>query len=76
MIHISGGFAMPASYTFQDDTIKVIEALKSAFGVSTNGEVISRALALAKVVAAEADEQHTVLLAGKDNKPIKILLAK
>jgi len=67
---------MAASFTFQDDTIKVIEALKSTFGVSTNGEVISRALALAKVVAEQADGEHTVLLAGKDNKPIKILLAK
>jgi hypothetical protein len=67
---------MPANFTFQDDTIQVIEALKSTFGVSTNGEMISRALALAKVVAAEADDEHTVVLAGKDNKPIKINLAK
>jgi hypothetical protein len=65
---------MAASFTFQDDTIKVIESLKSTFGVSTNGEMISRALALAKVVAEEADDEHTVVLAGKDNKPIKIIL--
>jgi ribosomal protein L7/L12 len=66
---------MAESYTFQNQTLDLIEALKKPFGVTTNAEVISRALALAQVVAEQADDQHTVVVVGKD-EPVKVNLTE
>ncbi len=66
---------MSIDLTFGDSAVSAIESLKSAFGVSTNAEVVSKALSLAQIVARQADEQHTVLLAGKNGTPIKVSLA-
>jgi hypothetical protein len=62
------------SFVFDDRTIKAIESLKETFGVKTNAAVIRRALALAQVVAEQADDKHSILLVGKD-EPIKVNLA-
>ncbi len=66
---------MAADFTFPDITVKAIEALRDTFGVKSNAEVISCALALAQIVAEQAHDQHTVMIAGKDDEPIKISLA-
>jgi len=65
----------PESYTFEGEYLEALESLKKPFGVSSNAEVISRALALALLVAKEADDQHSVLVVGKD-EPIKINLTE
>jgi len=61
--------------TLGKSAVDTIESLKEAFGVSTNAEVVGKALNLARIVAGEADEEHTILLASKDGKPIKVHLA-
>jgi hypothetical protein len=66
---------MSADFTFPDITVKAIEALRDTFGVKSNAEIISGALALAQIVAEQADDQHTIVIAGKDNEPIKMTLA-
>jgi len=63
-----------AASDFNKTALDQIETLKSAFGVSKNADVISKALALAQLVAAQADENQTVVLAGKDNRPIRLSL--
>jgi hypothetical protein len=61
--------------TFGKSAVDAIEALKKTFGVTTNAEVVSKALDLARIVANQADEQNSVLLASKDGTPIKVNLA-
>ncbi len=61
------------SFDFDDRTMKAIEALKDTFNVKTNAAVIRRALALAQVVAENADDKHSVLLIGKD-EPVRVNL--
>jgi hypothetical protein len=67
---------MPESFTFPDETIKVIESLKRTFGVNSNAEVISRALGLARIISDKADAQNIVIVAGKDDQPVTLNLAK
>jgi hypothetical protein len=62
-------------FDFDDRTMKVIESLQESFGVKTNAAVIRRALALARVVAQNADDDHSVVIVGKDDEPVKIRLA-
>jgi len=63
------------SFVFDNRTTKAIEALKETFGVKTNAAVIRRALALARVVAEKADENHTVMVVGKNDEAVKVSLA-
>ncbi len=55
------------SVVFDERTTKVVENLKDVFGVSTNAAVIRKALALAQVIADQADEKHNILIGGKDD---------
>ena len=55
------------SVVFDERTTEAIAKLKEAFGVSTNAAVIRKALGLAKLVAEHADENHNVLIGGKDD---------
>ncbi len=66
---------MAKSYVFEDETIDAIERLRSVFQVSSNTEVISRALALAQMIGDQANNEHMVVVVGKD-EPIKLDLTK
>jgi uncharacterized protein with von Willebrand factor type A (vWA) domain len=61
--------------TFGKSAVDAIESLKAAFGVTTNAEVVSKALSLAQILAREADGDHNVLIAAKDGTPIELKLA-
>ena len=61
--------------TFGKSATDAIETLKSVFGVKSNAEVVSKALSLAQIIARQADDEHNILLAGKDGTPIKVSLA-
>jgi hypothetical protein len=65
---------MSQSFSFPNQTVKVMEELQKTFGVSSNAEVISRALSLAKIVADKA-EGNSVVVVGKDD-PLKLNLSK
>lgn len=66
---------MAERYKFENQTLELIEKLKIPFGVYTNAEVINRAWALAEVVAEQADDQHTVVIVGRD-EPVKVNLTE
>jgi hypothetical protein len=65
--------------TFQadDGVLKVIAELKDTFGVSTNAQVIRKALALARVAAENAgpDNSVTILSPGANPEKTKVLLS-
>ena len=62
------------SFVFDASTEQVIEELKREFGVTTKVAVIRRALALARVAARSAAEDHTVTILDKDKQPQKVFL--
>lgn len=68
---------MAAAYgvTFDEKTTEIISSLQKTFGVSSNAEVIQRALALAQRVAEQASADHKILIGGKDDF-IKLDLTK
>jgi uncharacterized protein YqkB len=66
---------MAESFTFDDQTMVAIKALQKTFDVKTNAEVINRELALAQVVAEQADDEHTVVVVGR-NEPVKVTLTE
>lgn len=53
--------------TFDDKTTKMIEGLRAAFNVSSNAEVIQRALILAQMAAKKADKDHNILIGNLEN---------
>jgi hypothetical protein len=61
--------------TFDKSAFKTIEALKAAFGVSTNAEMVDKALGLARVMARHADDAHTALRPSKDGNLVKVHFA-
>jgi hypothetical protein len=63
-----------SSFQATEETKETLDELRTAFGVSTNSAVIRRALALAKVIAKEASDDHTIEVLGKDGQKLKILL--
>jgi ribosomal protein L7/L12 len=65
-----------AQTTFEVDkaTSDAIAALKDAFGVKTNAQVIRKALALARV-AAENSDNHTLTIVSQEHGEKKVLLA-
>jgi|HubBroStandDraft_1064217.scaffolds.fasta_scaffold00354_18 hypothetical protein len=66
-----------AQTTFEVDaaTLAAISELKQAFGVKTNAHVIRRALALARVAAANADAENSLTIISPEGTQKKVLLA-
>jgi hypothetical protein len=62
------------SFDFDERTLAAIDALKTSFGVKTNAAVVRRALALACLVADQADDKNSVVLVGRD-ETVKLSLA-
>jgi len=63
------------AFDVDDHTAQVIASLRDVFGVETKAEVVKCAIGLARLVAEYADDDHTVLLVGKDDKALKLKLA-
>jgi hypothetical protein len=57
---------MSQSFEFPDKTVKVMNELQKTFGVTSNSQVISMALGLAKMLSEKADDQNSILVIGKD----------
>jgi hypothetical protein len=66
---------MSENFSLPDQTIQIMQELKKSFGVTSNAEVISRALGLARIVAGKADDQNSVVVIGKD-EPVKLTLTE
>jgi hypothetical protein len=63
-----------AQTTFEVDqaTLDVLSELKQTFGVKTNAQVIRRALALARVAAKNAGEDHTLTIVSRGDDDARV----
>jgi hypothetical protein len=62
------------SFTVNDQTLKIIEELKSQFDLPSNAAVVRRAIALARLAAQSADENHVLTIVDKDQQVQKVVL--
>ena len=63
------------SFVVNDQVLKTLEELKQTFGVTTNAAVVRKALALARVAAQNAGQDHTVTIVDRNNKSHKVMLS-
>jgi hypothetical protein len=66
--------AAQKSYQADDQTDELLGELREGFGVATDSAVIRRALALARVIVRNADDDHTITVIGRDKQPKQIIL--
>ncbi len=57
-----------------DETVQILLELRQAFNVSTDSAVIRRALGLARLIAREAKEDHTITIERKDGSQLQLVL--
>ncbi len=55
---------LPYSFKVNDNTARLLDELKLAFGVDSRADAIRRALALARIVASHAGAERTVVIKG------------
>ena len=68
---------MSSSFEVNDQTLALIEQLYKPFGVSTNADVIRKALALAITIGRHANCDNTItIISNKNNLAATIYLAK
>lgn len=60
--------------TVNEETLELIDHLKTAFDVDTTTAVLKRALAIAKLAAKNQRDDHTITLIGKDEVRRDIVL--
>jgi hypothetical protein len=58
----------------KDETAKVLNELKVAFNLPDDTAVIRRALGLARLIAQEAKDDHTIVIERKDGSQLQIVL--
>ena len=64
------------TFDVDDKTLSAMAELKEKFGVKTNAQVIRKALALARVAAANSAPDNSITIVGPDPaKQTKILLS-
>jgi hypothetical protein len=66
--------AMSRQMRVNDQTLKIIEELKSQFDLPSNAAVVRRAIALARLAAQSADENHVLTIVDKDQQVQKVVL--
>jgi hypothetical protein len=62
------------SYQATDETPQVLGELRAAFKVKTDSAVIRRALGLARLIAREAKDDHTIIIERRDGTRVQLLL--
>jgi len=65
-----------AGFDVDAHTAEVIASLRTAFGVKSNAAVLRKALALARIAAENADDDHNITVLGKNNETLQINLAE
>jgi len=63
------------TFDIDEKTLQVIADLKQRFNVKTNAQVIRRALALARVAAANTDIDDTVTILGPEKRETRVILS-
>jgi hypothetical protein len=67
----------PESFTVDGHTASVLIELRKAFGVTSNAEVIRKALALADIASQQVGSDHTITISSDDGKPaVKVSLVE
>jgi hypothetical protein len=62
------------NFTVNEETLALLESLKGAFGVDSNTAVLRRALAIARLAAANRRADNTISIIGKDEVKRDIVL--
>lgn len=62
------------NFTVNEETLALIDKLKDTFGVDSSTAVLRRALAIARVAAANQRDDHTISLVGKNDVRRDIVL--
>jgi hypothetical protein len=62
------------SYPATDETPQLLDELRTVFRLDSYSAVIRRPLALARIIAREADDNHTVVIQRKDGSMVQIVL--
>ena len=57
-----------------DETEQVLRELRAAFELSSDRAVVRRAIALARIMAQEMNDEHKVTVLGRDGQPFSIVL--
>lgn len=60
------------SFEVDARTLKVIDELKGTFGVTTKGEVFSKALALSRIAARHADNGEVVIAGNEGGERVSL----
>lgn len=63
------------TFTVNEQTVELIDALKRDFNVNTTADVLRRALALARVATENAGDDNTLTIIDRNNEKQKIMLA-
>lgn len=63
------------TFTVNEQTVELIDALKRDFNVNTTADVLRRALALARVATENAGADNTLTIIDRNNERHKIMLA-
>ena len=71
----NNAWPVAASFDVDKRTAELLAKLQKKFGVDTNAEVISRALALANIASDHAGHDNTVTISGEGKTPVKVTLA-
>ena len=71
---MSDGATRQRSYQATDETAQVLGELRAAFRLNSDSAVIRRALALARLIAREAKDDHSIVIERRDGTTAQILL--
>jgi len=58
----------------EDETLKLFSDLRALFQVNNDAAVLRRALALARIVAREAKDDHTITIERRDGTQVTLML--
>ena len=77
MIDVEGEARSSDSFAVDGHTASVLIQLQKAFGVTSNAEVIRKALALANLASQRAGSDNTITITSDDGKPpVKVSLVE
>ena len=65
----------PTSYDLDERTSSLITQLQKHFGVTSNAEVIRRAIALADIASKLADADGKITISSEGKSPVTVSLA-
>ena len=71
---MSDNVSVERSHQAADETLQIFAELRAAFNLNSDSAVIRRALGLARFIAKEAKDDHTITIERKDGTQVQLLL--